>query len=193
MHGVLTIALLVVLASAGCTQYVTPQRDVLHPVRIYVTDYGKHSSVILPEPAGGYGEFAYGDYDFFALGHKGSSGGVRALLASRKAALGYRRLAEMNNSVEALRATGAVSVIELSVEGSRAESVRQALEARYDNAAITPHFNPAARLKFVPDPERYGLFNTCNHVMRAWLTEMGCAVEGNPWASRFVVRQPPPR
>src|SRR4051794_37158104 len=50
----------------GCGGPVRPPANVRDPVPIYVTDYGRHSTLLLPTDDGRLEEFAFGDWDWLA-------------------------------------------------------------------------------------------------------------------------------
>jgi hypothetical protein len=63
------------LLCGGCTTTIVPPRAPADPVSVYVTDYGRHSSILLPDPRGHLTEYAFGDWNWFALRQVGSSDG----------------------------------------------------------------------------------------------------------------------
>ena len=70
---------MVLLSLTGCSWTVRPPAHPSSPVNVYLTDYGRHTSLILPTPDNRLAEYAFGDWDFFALGHAGFLNGIRAL------------------------------------------------------------------------------------------------------------------
>src|SRR2546423_386491 len=63
-HGGL-FALLTLFLS-GCGGTITPPAQVRQPVNVYVTDYGRHSTLLLPTENGGLVEFAFGEWGWLA-------------------------------------------------------------------------------------------------------------------------------
>src|SRR4051812_31909619 len=94
MRTFVLIAMLMLLSlfQTGCATTVIPPARPYDPVTVYLTDYGRHSSVIIPSPQGGYDEWAFGDWEFFALGHTQTWIAIRAMLHSPQATLGRRHI-----------------------------------------------------------------------------------------------------
>src|SRR5689334_13559900 len=55
------------LAGGGCGGTITPPRAVRDPVPVYVADYGRHATLLLPVEDGGLEEFAFGDWRWLAM------------------------------------------------------------------------------------------------------------------------------
>src|SRR5436309_1288368 len=96
-RSTLALALLVVLltSAGGCSATVAPPTNVQHPVDVFVTDYSRHSSILLPVPIDQqttYVEYAFGDYDWFALGKAKWYVGLGSMISSRCATLGRRQV-----------------------------------------------------------------------------------------------------
>ena len=89
MRWLLTLA---VLLLAACTTTVTPPPAPRFPVTVYVADYGRHASLLVPRPGGELVEFAYGEWKWFALGQKSMWRSPAALFWPTAATLGRRSL-----------------------------------------------------------------------------------------------------
>ena len=78
----LRLAMVAVLAalSLGCATRVVPPRAIVSPVTVYIADYGRHSSLILPTDTGCLAEYAYGDWRFYALNQYRWYWGMTALI-----------------------------------------------------------------------------------------------------------------
>src|SRR5262245_62105277 len=87
-----SVPILVVMLAGGCSATVTPPRATVDPVTIYLTDYGRHSSVLLPQPAGGFTEYAWADWDWFALGDAHWYRIPSTMFFSQQATLGERNI-----------------------------------------------------------------------------------------------------
>jgi hypothetical protein len=182
----------VVLVCGGCTTTIRPPPAPAEPVSIYVTDYGRHSSLLLPDPRGHLTEYAYGDWDWFALRHTGSGDGVRALLFSEYTTLGRRQLnVDDNDSLDdVVRATRAKKAVRIEVSAARADELLRRLDQFYDQYLDTVTYSPASALWFVRYHGNYSLLHNCNHATARWLRELGCEVKGPAMFSKFAVRPP---
>ena len=171
---------------AGCTQTIHPPRSPAEPTRVYVADYGLHSSIFLPQfGAGGevcedgpYVEYAFGDWPFMALGRQGLGDALSAVWFSPRSALG-RRVARIEDG---WFSPGTRSVPErlTGFYAARADVQRfeEGLDERHRSQLHTGIINPEDDTVFVQDPEHYWLGHNCNHVTLRWLKKLGCDVRG---------------
>lgn len=181
------LSLLLGLAcTAGCATTIRPPADPKDPVVVVLVDYGKHSSLILPEPGGGSVEYAFGEWDYFALNEDDLCTGMAALCCYNQGTLGRRTLA-----VPPLQASpGGEELHGLTVARAAADALRLKLGRRYDARPESKVFNPLNGLTFVKDDESYICWNNCNHVVLRWLEELGCKVRG--WGCFADFRIEPP-
>ena len=102
--------MLLSLFQSGCATNVIPPARPQEPVTVYLTDYGRHSSVIIPSNNGGgdYDEWAFGDYEFFAKGDTRWWVAILAMLHSPQATLGRRQIknASMVSQESLMKALG---------------------------------------------------------------------------------------
>jgi hypothetical protein len=186
----IVLALLLCPLLVGCvqTKIIPPVPKPADAVPIYVTDYGRHSSLLLRDPAGHYTEYAFGDYDWFALSRKSTVGAIRAMLSSPRSTLARRQIElPEDNADDVARRTQAEKVIRLEVSAAKAHD----LGARLDGAFFARHneatYNPMSSMWFVPANERYNAFHNCNHVTARWLRKLGCEVRGSAMYSKFFL------
>lgn len=190
----------------GCATRVAPPADVVDPVAVYIVDYGRHASLLLPvdEPQPGsldrttMREYTFGDWVYYANSDNSVRHGARALLWKTDGTLGRRDLAglgpapdeapiEMEARIErTLRVERVHAVV---VERAAAADLLASLDARFDAGAANrpPITNDRFGLDFVKDDSSYSVLRHCNHSMRDWLTEMGADSYGAPLISEFKV------
>lgn len=185
---------------AGCTTVITPPRSPADPVAVYITDYGRHSSILMPDPRDPHGssaslvEFAYGDWNWFALRHTGALDALEAMLCSKYATIGRRQLKvpgffdEPPDDERLARFVKANKVARLDVPRARVDELLGRLDALFEQHIDTVTYSPASDLWFVRYRGHYGLFHNCNHVTAAWLRELGCGVRGCSMFSKFTVK-----
>lgn len=181
------IALLLFILAPGCATNVTAPQRVKDPAIVYVTDYGKHSSILLPAPAGGYDEYAYGDYNWFALGQVSVRNAFIAMLVSPKATLGTRHIPIHQGQVEIEDLAGCIRLTEFAVDRTRAESLEMTLAATFRKAAGSPIHSDFSGLEHIEYSHHYWLFHNCNHATADWLRDLGCKVNGPAILSNFQV------
>ncbi|WP_428938611.1 hypothetical protein [Fontivita pretiosa] len=192
------LVLLVLLPLAGCTTTVIPPQNPSDPVPIYLTDYGRHSSLLLPVTQTQYVEYAFGDYEWFARGNTTWWVGLRALLNSPQATLGRRTIiikdARMDQQTlleQMKRELDCARVTRMEVSRPRVSALVFELDGRFRNSARVhrPVYNPGTDLDHVPDGEHYWGLHNCNHVTAGWLRRLGCEVRGPAITSKFRVEK----
>jgi hypothetical protein len=182
------------LLLAGCQGVVIPPARVEQPTPIYIADYGRHSSLLLPSGSGMYREYAFGDWDWYASNSTRLKDACRALFFSRNSTLGVRDL-RAKPDAELRRDVRCLTLTRLVVDHERVKALRCSLDWRFDSSIDTIVYNEQAELHLVKDDEHYGIANTCNHVTAKWLEELGCVMRGSTIRSDFrveSVEQPHP-
>lgn len=183
-------ALFVVVASlTACSATIIEPRIVQDPVRVYIADYGKHASVVLPGPDGGSVEYAYGEWGWFALNKDQWWRAPGVVLLPTRGALGQSEWPAFASADDAHGHMLVERVLELVVERERAASLERRLRERFEDHADTAHYNPRYGLEFVHDADAYWIFNHCNTAVAAWVRELGCEVRGETLLGDFRVRR----
>src|SRR3954470_11864194 len=116
--NLLAVALLLVL-SGGCATRVLPPSNPINPVTVYITDYGRHSSVLLPMGDGHLMEYSYGDWDFYALKKYRWYKGATALVVSDGSGLGRRIVADPGDDAELKKQLGSKRLMRVQIEQSK--------------------------------------------------------------------------
>ena len=183
--AILALTLLSCLASGGCSTTVRPDPRPVDPVAVFLTDYGVHSSLMLPTPDGRFVEYSFGDYGYAALNRGGPHNALGALFVSGQSGIG-RRFLTIRPGEEAPRpAYKPLKVQKLYANRFQVYALVKELDARYRNGADTPVHNPITDNVFVKDRERYSFANNCNHMTGRMLRELGCQVRGHTATSKF--------
>jgi hypothetical protein len=181
------------LALAGCGTTITAPPLAPQTRPVYVTNYGRHSSVLLTDSTGVLTEFAFGDYRWFAISDTTSGAGVQAMLHSAKSTLARRTLRPESSDIDAVaRATRAAHVGGFNAPADRVDALLARLNVRFEQRVNEVTYNPRSSMWFVPDAERYSFFHNCNHVTAGWLRSLGCDVKGPAMFSNFKLVAPPP-
>ena len=182
------ILITLTFASPGCATTVVPPREVRDPVTVYVTDYGRHSSILMPIDDSTLIEYAFGDYDFFALEHWRWWDMLRVAMYSKRSTLG-RRIVAMRFDAASLRdELGSVNAQPITIERVRVRELERKLEERFTARLDTQVFGPTTELWFVQDPRHYRLSKNCNAQTADWLRELGCEIRGAALTSSFKVQ-----
>lgn len=175
---------------AGCRATVVPPLDPPDPVAVFLTDYGRHSSILIPTDNGTLVEWAFGDFDFFARERWRWWDIIRVVIYSPRSTLGCRYLWLPSDVAVLQRELRLPRVQKLVVSGPRAAKLLATLQERFDAHLDTLIYGPTTELWFVEDPDSYTICTNCNNKTAVWLRELGCEVRGWPLTSGFRVIQP---
>ena len=123
------VLVLLLCCIGGCATHVSPPANVRDPTTVYLTNYGRHASLILPTAPGTLTEYSYGDWTFYAEAKTTPANALAALFWSRQAALGRRSLAEYSDPAQLARDLKA-NVQPVCVEREAVTALGQRLEGR---------------------------------------------------------------
>jgi hypothetical protein len=179
------LLLLLAAGGGGCATTVRPQPRPVDPVAVFLTDYGVHSSLMLPTPEGTFVEYSFGDYGYAALNRGGPHNALGALFVSGQSGIGRRFLSVRPGEDRPRPAYAPLKVQKLYANRFQVYALVKELDHRYRNGADTPVRNPITDNVFVKDTERYSFANNCNHMTGRMLRQLGCEVRGHTATSRF--------
>ena len=174
----------------GCATQIVPPPRPANPVAVYVTDYGRHSSILLPMGDGHLMEYSYGDWEFYALNKYKWYIGATKLILSDGSGLGRRILPHPGDDEALQKYINSKRLLRIEIEQSRVLELLAELDHRYNERLETMVFNNYSHAYFVKDDAHYGLFHTCNAETAGWLRKLGCKVEGLAVISNFEVAKP---
>jgi hypothetical protein len=160
--------------AAGCASTIRPPAHPLDPVPVGVIDYGYHASLVLPAGHGTSIEYAYGEWEWFALNNDAWYRVFPALCWPTQGALGRRALPLSPD--RAAEAVHAEAVLVFQVGRAEAAALLDRLNRRYASRTEEPVHNPLVGLTLVPDDASYCCFANCNTALADWLRELGCEV-----------------
>jgi hypothetical protein len=175
--------LCVLSLAAGCATMVTAPVELRDPVEVYVAHYPKslHNTLLFPED-GGVVEFAYGDWRWYALDERSWGKVVKVLIVPTQGALGRRRVQWDGVYLGGLSyMLGSDALHAIKVDRTKADALRDELNAAYDARREDVAHNPRVRFDLVPYDRAYWVGQTCNQVLAGWLRTLGCQLQGtNP-------------
>jgi hypothetical protein len=162
----------------GCATTIIPPQAPAEPVEVFILDHGRTTSLVVPTD-GGMLRFAYGDWDYYALGRKDLYHGIAALLWPTRSALGRSAFsgAQAENAIRE-NSPAIRSLHALRVERARVSAFERSMAALYEAGREHEVENKTARLKFVPHPRPYTYLWNSNHAVASWLRELGCETRG---------------
>jgi hypothetical protein len=184
----LLVALFALLG--GCATRVVPPSNPANPVAVYIADYGRHSSILLPMGDGHLMEYSYGDWDFYALNKYKWYVGPTKLFLSDGSGLGRRILPNPGDDQALGKMIHTKRLLSVPVEQSKVRDLLAELDERYCAHIETMVYNNYGHSYFVKDESHYWLFHTCNAMTQQWLEKLGCKVSGLAVISNFEVDQP---
>ena len=132
----------------------------------------------MPNDARTMHEFAWGDFDWFALGEQSIWSGFRALLFSNGSGYGIREYRNQFTIPELKAANGARSIYSIEVENDKLEKLHQELLSRYKTKTARLVYYPNDSMVFAFSKEHYWFGYNCNHKTCDWLKSLGCEVHG---------------
>lgn len=186
-----TAALAIGATGAGCGVWVRgPELPAHEPAAsVYIADYGRHSTLILPRGDGSATEYAYGQWDWFALGKQEPWRGPLVLLTPSRATLGLRHLPrEPASAADLERQLGVPTAYEVRVRRGEVERLRRGLDDLFAAGADRAVHNADFGLDFVPVEGVYWLPYNCNTAVARWMGDLDCRVSGLAVLSDFTVR-----
>ena len=179
------------LSLTACALRVTPPVELEAACTIFIADHGRHSSLLLPRENGRIAEFAYGEWEWFALGNDQWYRVGPALLWPTVGTLGTREFDGPAEIDIICKQIPAQRIHELRVEQDAAAALLARLDQRVSAGADEKVLNSELAMTFVPHADRYCLFRECNSVVAGWLRELGCGVTGSPLSADFIVEEQP--
>jgi len=179
------LVLSLVALLGGCATTVIPPSNPANPVAVYITDYGRHSSILLPMGDGHLMEYSYGDWEFYALNQYKWYIGASKLFFSEGSGLGRRILAHPGDDEALHKMLGCKRLMRVDIEQSRVCELLEELDQRYSAKIETMVYNDYGHSYFVKDESHYWLFHTCNAMTAQWLEKLGCRVSGLAVISNF--------
>jgi hypothetical protein len=191
MTKVHTLIALLLLAATGCTQAIYPQARPADPVKVFVADYGVHSSMMLPTADGRYAEYSFGDWRYAAMNRMGPHDAIAALTISFQSAVGRRYVTiQPGQSVPVPREWKPKRWTSFYAGRAEVNGLLAKLDARFEREAATRVYNRLNDTEYVKDRERYSFANNCNHLTVRSLRDLKCDVRGVLVSSKFrVARQ----
>lgn len=167
-------------ALAGCAATIVPPATVSRPAKVAVLDHGRHASLLLETPQGMV-RYAYGEWEWYALGRTGAGRAMAALFLPTEATLGRRRLPGPLTAENAARqvSEGFEDIVIVVAEADRVQRLAGRLDALFAAGEGRAVHHPGHDLTFVPIPQSYSLGRNSNLVLAEWLQELGIRVD-NP-------------
>ena len=173
------LGVVVLLGVAGCVSDIRPPTAPADPVATYLLMDDRHRGVLLPRVEGGFVEYGFGDWDWYAENCDSWYHAFDTVLWPTQGTLG-RRLTPARNGRELRRQFYWMRLYEIIVARTNMEALRDELQHVYAQGADREVYNPRYRMSFVPSGDGYWLFYNCNDAVASWLEKLGCSVSWVP-------------
>ena len=148
------------------------------PIDFYLTDHGRHSSLIFPLPLGQWQEFTYGEWEWFAQNNDSWYRVPAVLFWPTKGTLGRRTFSNLKSLKETYHSTRGVKLIALQAERNLLTLLRERLTSSFKKSSNDTLFNSSYHLSFIPYEDSFHIFHLCNHEISMWLQEVNYEVKG---------------
>ncbi|MGJ3253026.1 MAG: DUF2459 domain-containing protein [Elainellaceae cyanobacterium] len=170
------------------TVIIPPAAPVV-PTTVYITDYGFHSRLLLPDGEGGLVQYAYGDWRYFALNQHGVVDGVAALFAPTPGTLARQEFSDLSDLRQVLGSDWQDTLLSISVANADVMELVADLDARFHQNINSRVEGSNSELVFVRDSQTYTIFHNSNHELAAWLDQLNCQVKGFVTWPNFRVKE----
>jgi len=177
---------------SACSTIVIPPAAPGTPRPVFVLEHGQHASLVLPGEKQGIVRYSYGDWNYYALGNKGISSGLRALQGPTLAGLGRRELkapATEEGVYSAVRVPIA-AIHTVPADSAAIENLRSKLDEIYRTNSDSLIYNADIDLEFVHHPVPYSSEHNSNRVVADWLSALGCEVRGPTFVPNWKFVRP---
>jgi hypothetical protein len=166
-------------ALASCSTIITPQAALSEPVDVFVVDHGRTTSLVIPASDGKLLRYAYGDWDWYALGKHSVWRAIVALLWPTQGALG-RGLLEGPATAGSIRlqVTEIEEIHRVPVERTLLIAFEAKMEALHERGRGAAVSNSEVDMIFVHHPHAYSVVWNSNHAVASWLRELGSKTSG---------------
>lgn len=182
------LSTIAITSCAGCTTTIVPPRTVADPVSVYLVDYGRHPSIVLPRTQSALVEYTFGEWKWYAENETAGLSAARAMMVPTQGALGRRHI-ECKPHKPWTSDLGYLHVYEITVERDRAAALLAQLDERWEAGAEDARFNEHYDLVFVPDEQEYHFMNNSNPTVARWLEDIGCEVRGSALLSQWRIAE----
>ena len=191
MRRLCVYALVACTLLTGCATTIVPPASK-DSVDVFLLDHGRTTSLVLPAPENRFVRYAYGDWNWYALGNTGLIDGLRALIGPAPAAFGRQELAgpaDASTIRSRYPEPYIVNLHTIPVDRRQAERLRERLDAQH-HAGRASGVARTVEFEFVPDPRPYSYFHNSNHAIAQWLRELGCETRGLSFSSQWRIASP---
>ncbi|MGF1676473.1 MAG: DUF2459 domain-containing protein [Rivularia sp. (in: cyanobacteria)] len=166
---------------------IVPPADPTEALTIYLADYGWHSRLVLPIGNGELIQYAYGDWNYFALNQQDLKNGATALFIPTQSTLGRRKFSNIVELQQIIKQQD-YTLLSLAVAQTKVTQLLQLLDQRFSQNIETSIKNPQTNLTLVKDERKYTVLHNSNHEIVEWLKALDCQIYGFVMWANFQVK-----
>ncbi len=185
----LTVAASILVVWILTPASIIPPADPVDGIAVHVVERGLHTSLVLPRGNNELMEYAYGDWNYFALNQQKLSDGLAALLIPTLGTIGRRQFTDITQLRQVVKQED-ITLLSFKVAEAKATQLMQSLDKRFNRNINTRVENPHTGLTLVQDDQKYTLLHNSNHEVVAWLEDLDCQVKGFVMWANFRVQYP---
>ncbi|MBX3359054.1 MAG: DUF2459 domain-containing protein [Phycisphaeraceae bacterium] len=189
MAGVGALVFLAV-AAGGCATTVVPPKNPHDPVSVYIVDYGKHSSLMVPRDNDRVTEFAFSSWTWEALKWNTWLNVFPILTSPSQGTLCVKEWPGPLNEMTIRMQTTADVVYNVRVSKQDVDRLIAKLDEAYRKREDELIFHAPTGWVYVKSDTSYWSAHTCNTEVAVWLEELGCTVKGQQVYADFQVTNP---
>lgn len=163
----------------GCVSTITPPSNPKVPTTVYLLTDAWHTGLVFPCPDGGYVEFAYGEWDWYALNRNRWYNVFDTLLWPTQGTLGRRFMpADDGRTLGGMYRSAKLEAIVVSSE--KVADLLEDLDRQYAGGLKAgPSVDSYSRTFFKHDDGFWFLY-TCGDATAVWLRRLDCSVSWVP-------------
>ncbi|NJL80620.1 MAG: DUF2459 domain-containing protein [Richelia sp. RM2_1_2] len=166
---------------------IVPPADTAEALTIYIADYGLHSELVLPSGNGELIQYAYGDWNYFALNQQDLKNGATALFIPTQGTLGRQKFSNIVELQQIIQQQN-YTLLSLVVARNKVTQLLQLLDQRFSRNISTKIENSQTGLTLVKDERDYTFLHNSNHEIVEWLRALDCQIYGFVMWANFRVK-----
>lgn len=169
-----------IVAITGCTNTIrVPPADAeTDYARAFVVDHGYHTRIAVTDTQGGVAEYAFGEWNWYALNQDALTRIPVVLFWPTDGAYARRVHPPSNGVARFLTENAGLPMIVAPVEAEKASAFRARMDGLFTSADQLV-YNARYGLEFVPAERGYSGLSNSNQVAAEWLEELGLEVRGS--------------
>lgn len=164
---------------AGCANTIHPPAAPDEARRLYLLDLGRHTRLAFGLPDGGFVEYGYGEWRWYAKLEDQWWRAPAVLFWPTQGTLGRRYWRGPGAEARLLNEYDGLNVLELPAAEDKVDALVAGLDREFERHSAHVIHNAVYDLDFAPVDRRYWFGNNSNHAVKKWLQQTGYGVSGS--------------